>query len=92
MCLPTYAAGLRRSARGLGIVSLSHGLNTIGQIARRKGAHKDTIVAVTRLGEAGHNTELGVADMLSARAWLAFPTFRLGHMTGLADNRTACPA
>jgi len=51
----------------------------------------DTMSGVPHLGEAGHNTELDMADMLSARAWLAFLTVRLGRMTGLADDRTACP-
>ena len=36
-------------------------------------------------------TELGVADMLSAPAWLAFPTFLWDDIVGLARDRLSCP-
>jgi hypothetical protein len=41
VCLPTYAAGLRPSARGFGVVVQAHGLNAFGQFARWKSTYKD---------------------------------------------------
>jgi len=45
MCLPAYAASLRRSARGFGVVVQAHGLNAFGQFARWKSTYKDRAVA-----------------------------------------------
>jgi hypothetical protein len=41
VCLPAYAAGLRPSARGFGVVAQAHRLNALSQFARWKCADDD---------------------------------------------------